>query len=347
MPTSAKRPDRISMKPVVILPRNITPPDGRTAPRRRLLIASLQIAAWALIAATLAGFAGRLFWILDLFSHFRLHYFWGLTICAVTLSALKRHKLALIPGIFALVNLGLIVPLYLRDSRPTATSKTAGFRILSLNLQSTNREFGALREYVRQKSPDVAVFSTVSHDWAVQLEPLGAEFPYHKIFLPPDGGIYGIAIFSRHFLSDVTPLNLGDGNLAVGAGLIVESQPVTIFGVHTDSPRSRAQTASRDRQLARLAESIARQRFEVVVVGDLNTTSWSYAFNDLLRASDLRDSRAGFGVEASWPAALGPLGIAIDHCLISREISVKRREIGANICSDHRPLVVDLTVKAE
>jgi endonuclease/exonuclease/phosphatase (EEP) superfamily protein YafD len=335
------------MKPVVIVPRNIRPPHGRTAPQRRLLIASVQIAAWALIAATLAGFAGRLFWIFDLFSHFRVHYFWGLTVCAVALAALKRRKLAVIPGIFALVNLALIVPLYLGDPRPAARSKTAGFRILSLNLQSTNREFGALREYVRQKSPDVAVFSTVNHDWAVQLEPLGAEFPYHKIFLPPEGGIYGIAIFSRHFLSDVSPLNLGDGNLAIGAGLFIESQPVTIFGVHTDSPRSRAQTASRDRQLTRLAESIARQRFEVVVVGDFNTTSWSYAFNDLLRASDLRDSRPGFGVEASWPAALGPLGIAIDHCLISREIRVKRREIGADICSDHRPLVVDLTVKAE
>jgi endonuclease/exonuclease/phosphatase (EEP) superfamily protein YafD len=265
----------------------------------------------------------------------------------VTLAALGRRKLAVIPGIFALLNLALIAPLYVGGSDTAGRSKTAGFRILSLNLQSTNREFGALREYVRQKSPDVAVFSTVSHDWAVQLEPLGAEFPYHKIFLPPEGGIFGIAIFSRHFLSDVSPLNLGDGNLAIGAGLIVESQPVTIFGVHSDSPRSRARTASRDRQLARLAEFVVRQKFEVVVVGDLNTTSWSYAFNDLLRASDLRDSRPGFGVQASWPAALGPLGIAIDHCLVSPGISVKRREIGADICSDHRPLVVDLTVKAE
>ena len=263
------------------------------------------------------------------------------------LSRHPRRKLAVTPGIFALLNLALIIPLYIRGPQPALGSKTAGFRILSLNLHAESREFAALRDYVLQKSPDVAMFYTVSQDWAVQLEPLRAEFPYHNIFVAPEGGINGIAIFSRHLLWGVRPLNLGDGNRVIGAGLFVDSQPVTIFGVHTDSPRSRAQTASRDRQLARLAELVVGQPRPVVVVGDLNTTSWSYAFNDLLRASDLRDSRPGFGVQASWPAALGPLGIAIDHCLVSREITVKRRESGAELGSDHRPLVVDLIVKAE
>ena len=345
MSTSANQPD-LSMKPV-ILPRNVGPVPSRSAPQRRRLTISIQFVAWGLILATVAGFAGRLFWIFDLLSHFRVHFFWGLTACAATLAGIQRRKLAVIPGIFALVNAALIVPLYVHGPQPEVGTKTAGFRILSLNLQSTNREFGALRAYVRQKAPDVAVFLTVSEDWAAQLEPLGTDYPYHKIFGDPRGGIYGVAIFSRHFLSDVSPLNLGDGNLAIGAGLIVESQPVTIFGVHADSPRSHERTARRDSQFARLAEFVARQQFEVVVVGDLNATSWSEAFSDLLHASKLRDSRPGFGVQASWPAALGPMGIAIDHCLVSSGIYVKRREAGDTMLSDHRPLVVDLTVKAE
>lgn len=334
------------MKPV-ILPRNISSPRGRTSPTRRLLIVSLQIGAWGLIAATLAGFAGRLLWVFDLFSYFRVHYLWGLAISAASLAALRRPKLAVIPGALALVNLALIAPLYLGGPDTTSRAKSGGLRILSLSLQSTNREFGALREYVRHKSPDVAIFYTVSHDWAVQLEPLGAEFPYHKIYHSAEGGIDGIAIFSRHLLWGVRPLKLDEENRAIGAGLFVDSQQLTIFGVHVDSPRSRSQTASRDRQLARIAEFAAGQPRPVVVVGDLNTTSWSYAFNDLVRASNLRDSRPGFGVQASWPASLGPLGIAIDHCLVSREITVKRRESGANVCSDHRALVIDLVLHAE
>ena len=39
-----------------------------------------------------------------------------------------------------------------------------------------------------------------------------------------------------------------------------------------------------------------------MLMGDMNCTSWSPYFQDMLTVSGLRDSRRGFGVEGSWPA---------------------------------------------
>ncbi len=68
--------------------------------------------ALALAAATVAGFAGHLSWVLDVASHFRDHYF----VTAVGLAALagitRRTRAALLSGVCAVVNLAILVPYY-------------------------------------------------------------------------------------------------------------------------------------------------------------------------------------------------------------------------------------------
>jgi endonuclease/exonuclease/phosphatase (EEP) superfamily protein YafD len=91
---------------------------------------------------------------------------------------------------------------------------------------------------------------------------------------------------------------------------------------------------------------LARQQTgAVIVLGDLNTTSWSPYFRDLLADSGLADTRRGFGVLGSWPDLPSPLRIPIDHCLVSDKVAVHDRRIGPPVGSDHRGVIVDLTVK--
>jgi endonuclease/exonuclease/phosphatase (EEP) superfamily protein YafD len=99
---------------------------------------------------------------------------------------------------------------------------------------------------------------------------------------------------------------------------------------------------ARNLQLSMVADWAAERAGPVVLVGDLNTTSWSPFFSDLLSASGLRDSRLGYGVEATWPWFPLPLRIPIDHCLVSSHFDVKARRVGRNVSSDHRPIVVEL-----
>ena len=80
-----------------------------------------------------------------------------------------------------------------------------------------------------------------------------------------------------------------------------------------------------------------------MVVGDLNCTPWSPHFRRLLRDAGLRDVARGRGLEPTWYPTSLPLGIPIDHVLVSDEIGVANRELGSDLGSDHRPVRVEIS----
>jgi endonuclease/exonuclease/phosphatase (EEP) superfamily protein YafD len=83
-----------------------------------------------------------------------------------------------------------------------------------------------------------------------------------------------------------------------------------------------------------------------VLLGDLNTTSWSPGFQECLQISRLRDSRRGFGVHPTWPARQAVLRITIDHCLVSDGIVVEDHHVGPDVGSDHLPVLIKCRVPA-
>lgn len=290
------------------------------------------------------GFAARLWWVFELFSHFSLQYFWCFVVAAGVLVWMKEYKLAILPALLALIHLALIAPLYIGGKVHAPSVKTSKLRVLSLNVHSSNREHRMLCEYVRRATPDVALFFEVNDEWDEQLAQLRDEFPYHKT--SPEKGAFGLAIYSRVPLWDVQFESLDDGNRAVIARISVDATPFTLVGAHPYPPQSARLAASRHRQFARLGELVAEQTGPVVLAGDLNVTSWSPLFADLVAKTGLSDTRRGFGVLASWPTEYCPLGITIDHCLVSPAIEVKRRQVGPDVGSDHLPVIVDLLLEA-
>jgi endonuclease/exonuclease/phosphatase (EEP) superfamily protein YafD len=126
--------------------------------------------------------------------------------------------------------------------------------------------------------------------------------------------------------------------------LTVEGREMVLVGTHPLPPIGEARSALRNDQLRAIAEFLNQTDARRVLVGDLNTTSWSPHFRELLAAADLVDSRRGFGVQPTWFALGGLLRLPIDHVLVSPEIEVMSRRIGPDIGSDHRPVIVDLSL---
>jgi hypothetical protein len=97
--------------------------------------------AWQLLIclATLAGFLGRISWFLELFSHFRFQYLVLLAFSTILFIAGGRYPQALITGLFAALNLSLVLPLYIKG--PAQTSSNPGvylgqgvYRVLLANV---------------------------------------------------------------------------------------------------------------------------------------------------------------------------------------------------------------------
>jgi endonuclease/exonuclease/phosphatase (EEP) superfamily protein YafD len=93
-----------------------------------------------------------------------------------------------------------------------------------------------------------------------------------------------------------------------------------------------------------VAAWLAARDGPAILLGDLNCVSWSPPLRRVCREGRMKDARKGFGVCATWPAPYAPLGCPIDHCLVSPEIHVRGFRTGANLGSDHLPIVVDFTL---
>jgi endonuclease/exonuclease/phosphatase family metal-dependent hydrolase len=108
-----------------------------------------------------------------------------------------------------------------------------------------------------------------------------------------------------------------------------------------------AEARQRARDLATLAAEAARRGpLPFMGLGDLNISPFSPHYETLLRDGGLRNAAAGRGWLPTWPAMFPPLGIQIDHALVSPEVQVQGFTRGPSNGSDHRPIVIDAIIPA-
>ncbi len=291
-------------------------------------------------AATLLAFGARWWWPLELLSHFRVQYLWLLAPTSVGLLAAKRYPPALLVGCCLLWNLALVGSDY---SCPSTTEKhSARLRLMSANVHTGNRDYERFRRTVRSEDPDVLLVMEIDDGWLAELSELRDDYPHGDA--APRGDNFGIGLFSKVPVESLQVTYLGGAGVpSIQTALKVGDETINLVGTHPLPPIGRNSNI-RNEQLSAAADLAAGMKGPVILAGDLNVTPWSPYFRDLLRRSGLRDSRCGFGVQASWPSGWGVAGIPIDHVLVSDDILVKERHIGPAFGSDHRAVIADLVV---
>ncbi len=300
----------------------------------------------AALPTFLAGLAPW-WWIGDLFSHFRLQYVCLLLPPCLVFAAQRRWAITTVLGAALAVNLFLVAPLLL-SPRPQVRDGSS-LRLMSANVFVGNQNSEAVIQLVRQEQPDLFLAIEVSPRWQRDLEVLQEDYPHVLAARRTQsfGGhdAFGIALFSREpaTMSEVRRVGI-EGLPVLVAEFGVNGSPLTVIGVHPYPPVSRACTAIRNEYLAAAADIAAAIDGACILLGDLNTTSWSPSFLELLRRSGLRDSRPGFGIQPTWPDGPWLLRIPIDHALVSRELTIADHRIGPSTDSDHRPVIIEIQV---
>ncbi len=312
-----------------------------------LFLAGLWAAACGLGLATLAGFLGRRWWRFEQFCHFRLQYAVLLTLLGLIFLAAGETAGALFSKLLALLNLAFILPVYVPRNREkrmqcVAKPRTASvFRMLHANVLGENDHYQRLIDLVRDESPDIITLAEPHGAWMSALLPaFSPAYPHHRYEAFEDN--YGIAVFSRLPFTRAETHGFGPARLpTLVISVELAGQPLTLIATHPPPPKSALETIQRDRQMQEIAQFAAAQPGPLLLAGDLNMSSWSYAFGDLLRHSRLRDSRQGIGLQPSWPAQRPWFLIPLDHILHTPDIVIHRRRIGPDIGSDHLPVLVD------
>ncbi len=292
-------------------------------------------------ACTVAGFFGRWGWALELFSHFRLQYLLLLAMVIVPLCLARRWKMVVVVGCFATINFVSVLSMYVAPSRGNVEG--VSLRCVLWNVNTANTRHGEVAAFLQRSDVDVILLLETDDIWLSAMRDALDKYPYYAAAPRKDN--FGIGLFSKLPIVGGIEAMGAVGLPAIRATLIKDGCELTLVGVHAVPPKSAEFAAHRNDLFDSLADSVPRVDGPVVLLGDLNATPWSPYFRDLLTRTGLSDGRRGFGIKATWPSFLGPLGIPIDHCLVSDEVIVEDFQLGPSAGSDHRALVVDLVIR--
>ncbi len=302
----------------------------------------LVVPAAALALISLASFAGRWVWWLDVLANFRAQYAVALVVLGLVIAVgrWRRWGLAIL-GVGAL-NLAFVAPLYL-GSPGESDSTVEALRVMSFNLLSNNESYNEVIEYIESVDPDLVFLHEASRPWEVALE--SAALDYELIRGRSDQLIFGTLVLARE---PVDAISYGFAEtqpraISVTYQPIGWTIPVQVLSTHPLAPTTAERAALRDAQLQFAADWAAEQEGAFLVVGDLNASPWSWAFSRLTSGGHLRNSQIGFGLQPTFPATSHLLfRVPIDHLLHSDGLVVRDRRLGDALGSDHFSLIVDL-----
>ena len=293
-----------------------------------------------LMGLSLTGLSGSQSYWPDIISNFKIPLAIGLAALAGVQLLLFDWIGVALAMVFVGLNLAPMLPFYngAGDGQP----KSATVKILSLNLWGKhNDDFERTFSLIRSRKPDIVCFNEITPAWTKEAKSRLQDYPVRLI----DSWSGGNAVFSKlplRAMRDKTHIQRFNIRAEVNLG----AQKLALFACHPPSPFPRKKRfQQRNDEFGYLAEDLSKTKQPAVVIGDLNCTPWSPYFSELIVRSGLRDSAVGKGIQPSWTTHLQvPPLLPIDHCLVSQNISVIKREIGPNVGSDHLPVYVELGI---
>lgn len=304
----------------------------------------IVIPAAVLAVASLAAFAGRWVWWLDVLANFRAQYAVVLTVLGLVVLASARWRWAGY-GVLAaaVVNLITVLPLYVA-SPGTPTSGVPTVRVVSFNVLSDNESFAEVIEYLRRVDADLVLLHEISRPWEIAIE--SSELGYEVIRPRADHLIFGTLVLIRGEVTRAVSHGFAEAQpRAVEVTFVPDGWPeeVSVLATHPLAPSTERRARLRDSQVLFAAEWAAEQEGGYLVVGDFNATPWSWSIRHMLSTTELRNSQLGFGLQPSFPTTSWLiLRVPIDHLFHSPGLAVRDRQTGPSLGSDHVPLIVDL-----
>ncbi|MGW5176647.1 endonuclease/exonuclease/phosphatase family protein [Streptomyces sp. NPDC004082] len=230
-----------------------------------------------------------------------------------------------------------------------------GLIVASHNVGAENTDpVGTARDLAASGAEVLALEELTGQAEVVYTRELAEAYPHHTV-------LGTVGLWSKKPLSDTRPVDIRmdygplaatkpaeltmESNRALRTTVATDRGPLAVYVAHLAStrvnPKAGFGTAQRDRGVQALAEAVAADPTErIVLLGDLNGTVNDRAFNGL--TSQLRSAQdaAGAGFGFSWPAKF-PV-VRIDQILV-RGVEPERSWTLPSTGSDHLPVAAEIS----
>jgi endonuclease/exonuclease/phosphatase (EEP) superfamily protein YafD len=283
------------------------------------------------LGATVLGLVPGPWWF-DLFNHFVPHLALAAALWGVGAAVVGSRVSVALCALTVVIQGARLAPELVAPASAAPDGRVV--RVLYANVLGPNEDHAAVLDLIERLDPDVVGLIEVRPHWA---DAVDAALPgwSREVNARPDN--FGLGLWSR------LPMEASTEPFGSFPGIVARFDGFAVVLAHPPPPVSGIASQLRDDYIASVGRTWPKLGDRVAIVGDLNATPWSRPFRELV-ATGLSDTRAGRGLQGSWPTFVpSALGIPIDHVLVHGVVARERR-IEAEIGSDHRPVYVELVV---
>lgn len=297
----------------------------------------------AFLVLNLALVLHNKWWVFDLFTHY-IHYY---AICAFILTIVSfandSTKDACI-YIFA-----LFVYLYLlKDYIFTKTKKVLLEPFMQLVMQNIfykNNDLASILSDTNFQNADFLILHEASEQIHKQKELL-QKF-YKNVFLSTESGPLGF-IFASKKDGDFSEISLGAYYCGSFYLKNINLRIITVHPLPGINAKMWHDYKIYYKNLQNLIIEKKLNKEKIIVIGDFNSSPWSFYFQNFLKNAKLKDSRIGFIKNiikmATWHAHVFFFKIPIDHALHCDSIKINNFQNTQKNRSDHLGIKVDFSL---
>lgn len=334
------------------------PAPGPEAVRFAAVKNMAQLATFALLAGCGITLFAPVWWVADLVANLRVQLLIALSTMLVCCLLVRKWRLAMV-GLMAIAwQTSWLIPLTTKSPARMSLPVADGLlKVCSVNVLTSNRQHDRIIAGLRAFDADVVAILELGTELSDRLETdLGEVYP-HRVLHPDDGGNFGIGLLSRLPLQNIQIFELSPLPLpSISSDVEWNDRTVHLVATHPIPPMSGRYFQSRNQHLRALAQLATEQRINrptvpIVVVGDLNVTPWSPHFRSFQQTSGLIPSFTGPWFNRLQPTwyrwSAFPFGLVLDHAFNTPDLICRKRLVGADSGSDHRPVYVEYAVAEE
>jgi endonuclease/exonuclease/phosphatase (EEP) superfamily protein YafD len=327
----------------------------------RLARIALGLGAFGLSLFAIAAFLGFAVPVFDVLNHIQFLIFPGLIVAMIVvvplLGANRWRQFVLAATATGLLFSALtVMPETVAALQPRPPLPTDGrpvIRMMTHNLFGLNYDMQRVARVITEENPDIIALQEYFGEQSGELDPLlKAKYPYSVRCR--GGKRANIALYSRlpfvqvddHACPNDAYGRIRSGHI-IATFTLKDGTRFTVVTTHLDWPAPKM--ARQARQFETLRQALARIDTPLVLVGDFNSTSWSYALRGFAASAGLtRQDHNIFtfpmrfdiaGWRDTWPPFL-----PLDHVMTRGPIAAHDLEAGPATGSDHLPLVFSFSV---
>ena len=294
-----------------------------------------------LLSSLLPSFFSNI-WFIDILANFKLQIvIVSILLFIINIFSKKSKAIGAILLTITFWNISFISNLYY-PSKFGEINKLKGISIASINLLSSNNESDKVIHFIKNYDPDILILLEYNPKWKNLLSTVTDQYTFNKVEVRNDN--FGIGYFSK-IESEASILNFDYTQVpSIKTTIEIEDKTVTIVATHPFPPVGQERFNARNFHLNALAKMRKEFSENLIIVGDLNTSSYSKHFKDLLIKTNLKDSRSGFGILPTWPSNFKLLQTTLDHFLVSDRINIINRGTANTLGSDHLPIFMEFRI---